>query len=245
MTNKIFEVDGDLINEADYGILVGDATNDARTITTLQEAVKIALQTGQVDLIQMMDIFSSDTTASIKRKVEKSVNEKKQQEQQRFEQEQAIQQQGLEQQAKMHEELLADNQADRDLQQYKIDTEAQTKIEVAQINALGFAEDKDVNANAVPDVLEQGKLALANQQFQADSFEKQQRLMFDKQSKDEDRRIKQEEISSKERLENKKIKAIEIQNKSQELIQKRQADLKEKEIKSKEKIARMRPKTSK
>ena len=59
MTSKIFEVDGELINEADYGILVGDATNDARTITTLQEAVKIALQTGQVDLIQMMDIFSN------------------------------------------------------------------------------------------------------------------------------------------------------------------------------------------
>lgn len=242
MTNKIFEVDGDLINEADYGILVGDATNDARTITTLQEAVKIALQTGQVDLIQMMDIFSSDTTSSIKRKVEKSVNEKKQQEQERFEQEQAIQQQGLEQQAQMHAELLADNQADRDLLQYKIDTEAQAKIEVAQINALGFAEDKDVNENDIPDVLEQGKLALEHQKFQADNFDKQQRLMFDKQSKDDDRRLKQEEIASKERQENKKIKAIEIQNKSQELIQKRQADLKEKEIKSKERISKYKAK---
>lgn len=243
MTAKIFEVDGELINEADYGILVGDATNDARTITTLQEAVKIALQTGQVDLIQLMDIFSTDSTASIKRKIEKSVNEKKQQEQDRFEQEQELTKHGQEMQAQMHQELLADNQADRDLAKYKIDTEAQVKLEVAKISALGFAKDTDINDNMVPDVIEQGKLALENQKFAAENYEKQQRLLMEKGIKDKELSLKEREISGRESIEDKKIKAIEIQNKSQEKIAHRQADLKEKEIKSKERISKHKSKS--
>lgn len=242
MTAKIFEVDGELINEADYGILVGDATNDARTITTLQEAVKIALQTGQVDLIQLMDIFSTDSTASIKRKIEKSVNEKKQQEQERFQQEQETAKYAQEMQAQMHQELLADNQADRDLAKYKIDTEAQIKLDVAQISALGFAEDTDVNDNMIPDVIEQGKLALETQRFNAENFEKQQRLLLEKDTKNKELSLKEKEINEKSKIEDKKIKAIEIQNKSQEKMQERANALKEKEIKSKEKIARMKPK---
>jgi len=39
MTAKVFEVDGNLINEAEYGLLVNNADNDAKTIETLQEAV--------------------------------------------------------------------------------------------------------------------------------------------------------------------------------------------------------------
>jgi len=242
MVSKIFEVDGDQINEADYGILVGDATNDARTITTLQEAVKIALQTGQVDLIQLMDIFSTDSTASIKRKVEKSVNEKKAQEQANIEQQSKDIAAQREHEAQLHAEVLAGEQADRDLLKYKIDTEAQTKLDVAQMNALGQAENTDINANLVPDVVEASKLAIENQKVISDAFDKQARLAHDKETAAREHSIKEKEIKSKETIENKKLKAIQIQNKSQELIQKRQADLKEKEIKSKEKIAKMRPK---
>lgn len=245
MTSKIFEVDGDLINEADYGILVGDATNDARTITTLQEAVKIALQTGQVDLIQMMDIFSTDSTASIKRKIEKSVREKQQMEQENVKAEQEAQKAQMEQLAQQHQELLADNEADRELERYKIDTDYQRAIDVAQINALGFAEDTDVNDNMIPDVIEQGKLALQNQKLASESFEKQQKLMFEKETKTRELDMKEKETKEKSRLEDKKIKAIEIQNKSQEKMQERQLKMKEKEIASKERIAKSKPKVKK
>ena len=51
-------------------------------------------------------------------------------------------------------------QAKLNLEKYKIDQDNQTKIQVATISALGYSEDKDINDNSIPDVVEMNKLAL-------------------------------------------------------------------------------------
>lgn len=214
MVSKIFEVDGDQINEADYGILVGDASNDARTITTLQEAVKIALQTGQVDLIQLMDIFSSDSTAAIKRKVEKSVNEKKAQEQANIEQQSKDVQAQREHEAQLHAEEMEARSADRELAKYKIDTDAATKIEVAQMSALSTAEDADQNDNGIPDIMEVGKLALEHQKHEASVYEKSKKMTQDKQISDEKVRLEKEKLkeNAKQKAADREIEKKNMQN---------------------------------
>jgi hypothetical protein len=104
--SKVFEVDGEMFNEAEYGLLVNNASNDGIMINNLQEAVKLALQTGTVDLIQLMDVFSSDTTASIKRKIEKSVREKEERERAQAEQQNQIEQQRVQLEAQRHQEMM-------------------------------------------------------------------------------------------------------------------------------------------
>jgi hypothetical protein len=214
-TNEIFNIDGDLVNEAEYDILVGDATNDAKTIATLQKAVEIALQTGAVDLIQLMDIFSTDSTSAIKRKVEKSVRAKQEQEQKNLEADRQVQQESIKAAAQQHAELIQEKQKDRDLKKYEIDTKAQVDLQKAEISALGFAEDTDVNDNMVPDVIEQGKLALEQQRFMSDSYNAQQKASYDKSVKDKEFSIKEKELKSKENIEMLKIKNTQIQNKNQ------------------------------
>lgn len=241
MVSQIFEVDGDLINEAEYGLLIGDARNDAKTIEILQEAVKIALQTGQVDLIQLMDIFSTDSTANIKRKIEKSVREKQEQEQQRFKEEQEVKKAEIAQEAELRREELADNDADRQVQIYKIDKEAEVKIEVATINSYIGQEELDQNNNGIPDPMELQKLALDRTKFQSDTFQKQM-SEFNKVKQHQDKvKLEKEKISSKEKLEKLKIKQTEIQNKSQEKIAKDSNKLKEEELKIKRKALNKKP----
>lgn len=170
MSSKIFEVDGELINEAEFGILIGSASDDARMIESLQEAVKIALQTGAVDLIQLMDVFSSDNTSSIKRKIEKSVREKQEREQAQIEQQSQIEQARLQQEAKQHQELLAEKQLDRDMEQYKVDREFEKFIQGKQIDAAAKQKELDLNNNGTPDYMEVAKTALEQQNIDAKRF---------------------------------------------------------------------------
>lgn len=198
MVSQIFNVDGDLINEADYGILVGDATNDARTITTLQEAVKIALQTGQVDLIQLMDIFSTDSTASIKRKVEKSVLEKKQQEQANVEAEQKQKQADRDHAYQMQADQLAMEREKIDLKKYEIDENNRTKVEISEMTA--FALDKA----PIEDISGTADLALKAQAEANKNFQANQKLQHEKDKHDHEKKFKKEQLT----LEKAKLEAL-------------------------------------
>jgi len=71
-TTQIFKLDGELINECEYDLFIRDAVEDAEAIQMLRKATEIGLQTGKVGLTQLMDIFSNQSLASIRRKIEKS-----------------------------------------------------------------------------------------------------------------------------------------------------------------------------
>jgi hypothetical protein len=115
------------------------------------------------------------------------------------------------------------------------------KLEVETLKALGFAEDTDVNDNAIPDVIEQGKLALETNKHYTDALMKEREINLNAQIKNKELALKEKELKGKERLEQLKIKQTEVQNKSQERIANIQAKLKEKEIAVKKIAARKKP----
>lgn len=194
MTSKIFEVDGDLINEAEYGLLIGSANEDARMIESLQEAVKIALQTGAVDLIQLMDVFSSDNTASIKRKIEKSVRQKQENEQKQAQQANEIEQQKLQLQAKQNQDTLTLEQSKLDMKQYEIDRKFEQAIQTEEIRAYQGQQELDQNNNGIPDPMEIAGNALKQQDIDSRNFSEQAKLIQ-----------KEREHQSKSQLEDKKL----------------------------------------
>lgn len=224
-TNEIFNVDGDLINEAEYDLLVGNATNDKATIDVLQEAVKIALQTGAVDLIQLMDIFSSNSTAAIKRKVDKSVRAKQEQEQKNIEATNEQAKAAMEQQAQMQREILDDKDLDRELAKYKIDTEAATKIQIQELANYFQMTEVDADNSGVPDAAEIANNALYQQEINSKSFLEQQKISSDKDKHSKDLDHKKSELKAKVDIENKKIEAIKVQNASQEKLAKEKGKL--------------------
>jgi len=100
------------------------------------------------------------------------------------------------------------------LTQYKIDEDNKTKLEVAAIGTYNRQMELDQNNNGIPDPLELADLA-----------------------------IKGHAVTSKENIEKLKIKQTEVQNKSQEKIATLADKTKRKEIESKERIAKSKPKT--
>ena len=80
------------------------------------------------------------------------------QQQQQAEQEQAMQIQQM--QNEMREQELMLEEAKMDLERYKIDTDNQTKIAVAEISTYRGTEEKDINQNGVPDPAEMYDIAM-------------------------------------------------------------------------------------
>ena len=201
----IYNIDGEQLNEAEYGLNIVDSLQDAKSRQMLAQASEIALQTGQVDLIQMMDISSNESMASIRRKIEKSIQDKQAQEQQARQEDNQIRQQELQYQKDLKQQEL-------DLQKYKIDLDNQTKIQIAEIGVFARQQDIDLNDDGIADPSVLADQALKERELYSKQFESQQKQQIEnrkiettKQLKDKELQLKQEEIKSKERIE--KLKA--------------------------------------
>jgi hypothetical protein len=254
MTTAIYTIEGEQLNEADYGIIVGDATQDERTLQSLQRATEMAVQTGKVNLTQMMNVYANSSMSSIRRKIEEAEIQQAEQQQQQIKHEQEIAQQQQALAEQIHQEELNQRDLDRQLQQYIADANNATKIQVAEISVYSRQEDLDQNNNGIPDPLEIGKQALEQQKIQSDSQHKMLSEANKQMQANQKISLEKEKLASKEKLEQLKIKAVEVQNKNQIELANKKAKLdkeladkdrviKEKEIKAKIQIAKSKSKT--
>ena len=167
MSNAFLEVDGNTFRNGEYGVFVNDSSRDAELFGALKGMSQAAIQNDKLSLSGLMDIYTSESVSQIRRKIEQSEAEAIESRQQQFEVEQE----------NVKNKIAADlaiEQEKRNLEKYKIDTEAQTRIQVAQISSFARVQDQDTNDNAIPDQLEVGKLALEQQKHSSELFNKSQ-----------------------------------------------------------------------
>lgn len=182
----------------DYDIFVEDTTKNQQRIEALRNLMQPAMQNG-ASLLDIAEIITMDNVTMIKNKLEE-IEQKRMEQQQQMEQAQAEREQQLVQmQNEVKEEELMLKEAELDLEKYKIDTDASTKITVAQINAYRGSENMDQDMNGIPDPIEIGKQAIEQQKVNSDAASKQFEL-----------NNKKREIEMKREIENKKIQLEKI-----------------------------------
>lgn len=195
----------------DYDIFVEDTTKNQQQIEALRNLMQPAMQNG-ASLLDIAEIITMDNVTMIKNKLEE-IEQKRMEQQQQMEQAQAEREQQLVQmQNEVKEEELMLKEAELDLEKYKIDTDASTKITVAQINAYRGSENMDQDMNGIPDPIEIGKQAIEQQKVNSDAASKQFEL-----------NNKKREIEMKREIENKKIQ-LEKQKMKQEMELQKQKD---------------------
>jgi len=209
MDSVIYNIDGELLNEAEYGLVIVDSTQDARARKSLQAATEIAIQTGQVDLIQMMDINSNESYASIRTKITKSIRDKQDREAQQQQEQLKVQQQELADRKAIEQQKL-------ELERYKIDTEASVKIHVAELSALAFDEGP-----SPVDLTDVAGNALKQQELMHKQYEANNKNIIEQTKIQSQERIKKTELSLKE----KELKLKETETKSKEKTEKMKADV--------------------
>ena len=124
MASIITEIDGQQFNEADYGIMISNATNDAELIQAMKTLAQAGIQNDKINFSGLMDIYLSESMSSIRRKIETYEEDAAQRQQQQFEQAEQTKQAAIQAETQ-------DKQADRDIDVQKTIMNNETKLAVA------------------------------------------------------------------------------------------------------------------
>lgn len=199
----------------DMDVFVTDTSKDLENIQKLQQLIQPAMQNG-ASLLEAAEILTNDNFNIIKQKLQdmQARQEEIQKQAQEAEQQQAIQLQQMQNEQREQELML--EEAKMDLERYKIDADNQTKIAVAEISTYRGTEEKDINANGIPDPEEMYKVAMEQQKIRSGEFVKDREMKYKKNIEDkkielEKERMKHEMDLQKQKddaaLEREKIKA--------------------------------------
>ena len=155
----------------DMDVFVTDSSKDLENIQKLQQLIQPAMQNG-ASLLEAAEVLTNDNFNLLKQKLQdmQTRQEQQVQQQQQAEAQQAQQLQQMQNETKQQELML--KEAELDLQRYKIDSDNQTKIAVAEISTYRGTEEKDINDNGVPDPFEMAKAATAQRKVDQDAYQK-------------------------------------------------------------------------
>lgn len=157
LSRHTFEVDPGLLDSSTLGLFVSNAAKAQQAKQEIVQLSQAAMQNQQADLLDVINILTSDSLLDVKEDLEISI-QKKAEENNRAEK--AKLQQAKE--AELRADTLKREQwtHEKDMILLKAEEDRKTKVEVESIAALGYAKNTDVNQNNVPDVLEVAKFGV-------------------------------------------------------------------------------------
>lgn len=199
--SSILAIDGTEFDDTNYNVFVSDSIKDNIIKQKLEGLAQIALQQEKMKFSDIIRLYKTESISEIESRIVQSENEFDQ----RMAQQAQAQQEAEAQQEAMklqHEKELADQESlDKQL-------DRENKLEIAIIQSLGYAKDTDVNTNGIPDVVEQGKLALEQGRESFTQFVEEHKLANEIKKSDADIRQKDMEL----KLKNKELDLKEKQN---------------------------------
>lgn len=162
---RVLKIDGNLLCESDYGVLIENSIDTQRLDSKLEMMAQAAIQNNKSDLASIMKLFTSKSPAEKIRIIEAA--EKRMSEQnERMEQ---MKQQSLQQLEQMKQQLELQKMQQQDMLNQR---DNETKIEVAKINSqaeymrLGiYAEENDEELVKAKQEIERDKVSENKRQF--------------------------------------------------------------------------------
>ena len=180
----------------DMDVFVSDSSKDVENIQKLQQLIQPAMQNG-ASLLEAAEILTNDNFNILKQKLQdmQTRQEQQQQQQQQSEQQNQQQLQQMQNEAKQQELML--QEAQLDLDRYKVDSDNQTKIAVAEISAYRGSENKDINQNGISDPIEIANAATQQRKVDQEAYQKRYEARQKKEIEDakidlEQKRMKHE-----------------------------------------------------
>ena len=187
MQRIFIKLDEGFIN-ADYGLFAANSTREVKALEDLKGVAMQAISSGMISLKEAVTIFESNSMSAVKQSINSGADKIDQDKQREAEQAQALQQQAAEAAAQL-EQTKADRLDQREVIKGNI------QKEIAAIQALGYAEDKDTNSNGVPDVIEFDKLAQQAKEHKDGLAFENKKLEVEKEKMKQDAEIAKEKIA--------------------------------------------------
>ena len=222
---------------SEFSVFVSNLSKDKEIKQKLDQLAQIAMEQQKADLSTIIDTVMNDSPKDIIHVLKRAETDFYQRQQDNAKAEQEANANNLKGQQE-HEQMMQSfeaeqKQLDRDLEVYKTDSNNETKVQVQELANYFQMADMDADNSGVPDAMEIANNALYQQEINSKSYLEQQKIGASRDKNDKELAHKSKELQAKIELENKKIKAIQVQNISQEKIAREANKIKEKEMANK------------
>lgn len=219
-TKRFLDFDGKKFSTAEFGSVLTTDSEDTNMMERMKQLSEHMIQ-NQTPISMIMELYKTKDPSDLQRKIESYEEERAEQEQKQMEMEQQQLQEAQQQQQELEMMKIDIEQQnaelDRELEQYKVDRDNETKIAVEQIRNYRHQDDWQDTGEATPeDIAEQ---AIKRQDVESKHFDKQQEI---KQKEDDSKRKKE--------LEERKIKLDEKKAEINKQIEEKKLKIEEKKI---------------
>ena len=188
---KILEIDGDIFNECDFGLVVDNSQGTQLLMSKMDALAQAGLQNQMFNFSTMMKLYSTDSIAEKTRMMEEAEERNTEMQQRMREEELRFKQAEMEELARQKQEELAQrdaqNRRDNDTRLLIAQIQAQANIDASVAKASGFTEDP------VSSITDKERLELQQKmrEFEANNKLEREKLQLER-----------EKIRSQERIAN-------------------------------------------
>lgn len=201
MSRRMISLDYDLLENSTYGIFVSNSLKSNEALQTVQQLSHAALQNQTAELSDVIKIMRSESVQEAEEMLKVAEQERKEREQQMQEQQLQAQAQAEEKAREFKREEWAH---DIEIMERQEALKTERELQKQAILSLGFNEDKDLDKDGMPDVLEVYKAGV-----DADVKAKKQDLdekKFSHQKQVDKEKLKVEKAKIKQQQGNKVVK---------------------------------------
>lgn len=189
MQRIFLDIDMDKFSDSEYGVFVSNSMEDKILYQKIEGLAQAAMQNGTLKFADLIKMYKTKSISRLSADLELAEEKRIQEQQAMQEQQNQIAQQQLAQQA-------ADKQADRDNENMNKQLDRQNKLDLATLTALGFSEDKDIDNDGTPDVIEQGKIALKQSEIASKQIMQSQKLNHESSEASKNRNLEEKKIQA-------------------------------------------------
>jgi|TARA_R110000787_G_scaffold40193_4_gene100161 hypothetical protein len=163
-STTMFQIDGDFM-ESEYGIQITNGAKSFELIENLKQLAHAGIQNQMINFSDLLDIYTTDSVASIRRKIQRSDLEKQERDAQAQKQAQEMQAQQLEAAGKAQEEMLAHEKDEWSREDARNTEDNETKLQIAGMN-LSAQGNTDGDEDGINDGINSDVHSIAGLQAQ-------------------------------------------------------------------------------
>lgn len=156
-SQRIIQMDYDLLDNSSYGVFVSNSMKSDEALQMVRQLAHAAMQNQAIEMSDIMKVMRSESITEAENLLKKSEKERREFAQQQQEAEQQAQKELQQSQQDFEKEKMY---MEHQFRMEEIEKKGELEIKKQTILSIGFNEDKDLDKDGTPDVLEVAKFGV-------------------------------------------------------------------------------------
>lgn len=156
-SQRIIQMDYDLLDNSSYGVFVSNSMKSDEALQMVRQLAHAAMQNQAIEMSDIMKVMRSESITEAENLLKKSEKERREFAQQQQEAEQQAQKELQQSQQEFEKEKMY---MEHQFRMEEIEKKGELELQKQTILSIGFNEDKDLDKDGTPDVLEVAKFGV-------------------------------------------------------------------------------------